>query len=586
MFGSNQVRLHQMAVTTGRIDANGQEIIRRLAQDRKDGIRLSVFPQLALTGFLGAAEWSNPELRAACAEWQTKIIAATADGQAVIFGTAREWSGVMLNAAVAGANGKILPPHLSPLDFLPRYNPTPTAGRLEKFCFQSDATLVAAKYNKPVSEFTRPFVFDGLTVAIGFDAAPQNDLSADALYIDLTSQTYTRDQTMFNTGASCPNHFICGGFGIADTGHALFTLVGGTGRVADGNVKTLPLLEPGSYTIGNDSELTDFDPAPNARSCKETIGVIEFALKAQLKRLGINKVVIGASGGIDSALSSAIYSRVLPPENLLLVNMPTHNNSQTTISLARQLATAIGCNYTDIPIEESLQLTLRQIDRHQCVVPATQAPGTLLTLSPLAVENIQARDRSGRVLSAIASAFGGVFTCNANKSECTVGYGTMYGDISGFFCVLADLWKLEVWDLARCYNREIFGREVIPQGSIDIVPSAELSAAQNVNEGKGDPLVYPWHDRVFAAWTERSPILPPQRMLDLYDEGKLGDEIGYNGDPKRLFPDRSNLAADLDRYWKLFNGLARAKRLQAPPLLSLKSSSFGFDLGAAQAVGR
>ena len=83
------------------------------------------------------------------------------------------------------------------------------------------------------------------------------------------------------------------------------------------------------------------------------------------------------------------------------------------------------------------------------------------------------------------------------------------------------------------------------------------------------------------------PILTPSDMLDLYDSGnRLADEIGYDGDVRRLFPAKSDLAMDLDRYWKLFNGLARAKRLQAPPLLSLKRRSYGFDLGAAQAVCR
>ncbi|MCL2104844.1 MAG: NAD(+) synthase, partial [Kiritimatiellaeota bacterium] len=179
---------------------------------------------------------------------------------------------------------------------------------------------------------------------------------------------------------------------------------------------------------------------------------------------------------------------------------------------------------------------------------------TVLSLPPLSIENIQARDRSGRVLAALASAWGGVFTCNANKSEMTIGYGTMYGDLTGFFAVLADLWKTEVWELAAYYNREIFGAEIIPQGSIDLVPSAELSPEQNVDEGKGDPLYYPWHDKLFASWTEG------------------GDPPPTAASEKLPCPN------DTENLWRLFKGLARYKRLQAPPILSLKHRTFGFDL--------
>ena len=95
-------------------------------------------------------------------------------------------------------------------------------------------------------------------------------------------------------------------------------------------------------------------------------------------------------------------------------------------------------------------------------------------------ENIQARDRSSRILAAVAAAFGGVFTCNANKAESTVGYATLYGDGAGFLAATADLWKHQIYSLADYLNTSVFKREIIPQGSIDIIPSAELSAAQDI----------------------------------------------------------------------------------------------------------
>jgi NAD+ synthase (glutamine-hydrolysing) len=114
------------------------------------------------------------------------------------------------------------------------------------------------------------------------------------------------------------------------------------------------------------------------------------------------------------------------------------------------------------------------------------------------------------------------------------------------------------------------------------VPSAELSSAQNVDEGKGDPLVYAWHDRLFAAWTERPVPVTVDELVRGYTAGTVGEITGYPDDLRALFPDEASFRNDLTRMWRLYNGLARAKRLQAPPVLSLKSRTFGFDLGSAQ----
>jgi len=201
-------------------------------------------------------------------------------------------------------------------------------------------------------------------------------------------------------------------------------------------------------------------------------------------------------------------------------------------------------------------------------------------------ENIQARDRSSRILSAVSGAFGGVFTCNANKSEATVGYTTLYGDLAGYLANLADLWKGEVYDLARYLNSDVFGYELIPPGSIDIVPSAELSHEQDVTQGQGDPFVYPYHDCLFRSWVERWDRASPEDILEWYVAGTLAEEIEYEGDPGRIFPDTAAFVADLERWWNLYQGLGLAKRIQAPPVLAVKRRAFGFDHREAQLGAR
>ena len=253
----------------------------------------------------------------------------------------------------------------------------------------------------------------------------------------------------------------------------------------------------------------------------------------------MSKVVIGVSGGIDSAVAAALYTQVVGAENVYLVNMPSVFNSATTKNLSEQLAKNLGCKYFVVPIQESVDWTVKQLE----------ASG--IAVSNFVKENIQARDRSARILATMAAAVGGVFTCNANKAETTVGYATLYGDAAGFMSALADLWKFQVYDLARYMNAEIYKREVIPQGIIDIVPSAELSTAQNVDEGKGDPLRYPYHDYLLRAFAEDD--LTPEDILRWYVSSQVEDNIGCAaGLVEKYFPTAQEFIADLERWWKQF----------------------------------
>lgn len=359
---------------------------------------------------------------------------------------------------------------------------------------------------------------------------------------------------------------------------------------------------------------------------------LQYGICQFLAQTGIKNIVIGASGGIDSAFNAALYSTVLPPENLYLVNMPSRYNSDMTKDLAYQLAQNIGCHYGVFPIEEGVNDTIAQLEgqtftksplktsshvhKHTLADDATISNSTtdticesqqfttnhteqthvdtdldtttFLQLSTLAKENIQARDRSSRILAGIASAVNGAFTCNGNKTEFTVGYATMYGDLAGFLAVTGDVWKTDVYALARYMNEYIFKREVISQGSIDVVPSAELSDAQDVTQGLGDPLQYEYHDCLFRAFVEGTPhTLPHQRLtpediLCAYEKGTLEHLLGLPHPVSHYFTSTDQFINDLERWWKSFNGLAVAKRIQSPPLFLVSERAFGTDLSESQ----
>lgn len=359
---------------------------------------------------------------------------------------------------------------------------------------------------------------------------------------------------------------------------------------------------------------------------------LQYGICQFLAQTGIKNIVIGASGGIDSAFNAALYSTVLPPENLYLVNMPSRYNSDMTKDLAYQLAQNIGCHYGVFPIEEGVNATIAQLEGQTFTKSPLKASGhvhkhtladdatisnsttdticesqqittnhteqthvdtdldttTFLQLSTLAKENIQARDRSSRILAGIASAVNGAFTCNGNKTEFTVGYATMYGDLAGFLAVTGDVWKTDVYALARYMNEHVFKREVIPQGSINVVPSAELSDAQDVTQGLGDPLQYEYHDCLFRAFVEGTPhTLPHQRLtpediLCTYENGTLEHLLGLPNPISHYFTSTEQFINDLERWWKSFNGLAVAKRIQSPPLFLVSERAFGSDLSESQ----
>ncbi len=337
-------------------------------------------------------------------------------------------------------------------------------------------------------------------------------------------------------------------------------------------VAELPAFEPAVRVVDSESA-GRVEPKP------ETIADLHAAIALQTRTMmevcGIRNVVVGASGGIDSSVVAALMAKIVPPERMLLVNMPSRHNSATTKGIARRLAENLGTWFAEIPIEPSVELTVAQFG--SCEL-RRGGESRKLELTPALLENVQARDRGSRVLAAAAAAFGGVFTCNGNKAECTVGYATIMGDLSGFFAPIADLWKHEVYALGRFLNESVHGFEAIPRETFEIPPSAELSPAQAVEEGKGDPIVYPYHDFLFRWWTESEERPGPLATLERYASKTLEKTIGAeSGIVDRLFPDAASFAADLERWWTLFCGMGSAKRSFAPPLASVSPWAFGSE---------
>lgn len=306
---------------------------------------------------------------------------------------------------------------------------------------------------------------------------------------------------------------------------------------------------------------------------------LHFGISTFLEQTGIKKVVIGVSGGIDSALNAALYAHILGPSNVYLVNMPTRFNSAMTKDLAHDLAKNLGCPYATCPVEESLELTTKQLSE---LIFISEEKNEVLNVTPFIKENIQARDRSSRILAGIAATVGGAFTCNGNKTELSIGYATLYGDMAGFLAATGDLWKRQVYALADYLNKEIYQREVIPQGSIDIIPSAELSDQQDITKGQGDPLQYDYHDRLFQAFIEPWNRLTPEDILQAYADDTIDSLLQLPNNIDHYFATTEDFINDLERWWNLQSGMAVAKRIQSPPIIVISRRAYGNDLQEAQ----
>lgn len=187
-------------------------------------------------------------------------------------------------------------------------------------------------------------------------------------------------------------------------------------------------------------------------------GISDYAVK-----FGFPKAVIGLSGGIDSALTAVLAVDALGAENVVGIAMPSQYSSEHSLEDARNLSENLGIELHELGIG-SLQESFSEV--LDPVFAGTEAG--------VAEENLQARAR-GSLLMAYANKFGHMLLTTGNKSECAVGYCTLYGDMCGALAVIADLWKTEVWALARWINRD---GERIPQRSIEKPPSAELRPDQ------------------------------------------------------------------------------------------------------------
>jgi NAD+ synthase (glutamine-hydrolysing) len=555
-----RLALAQINAVVGDLEGNRERILSGLADARAEGAELVVFPELAVTGYPPEDLLLRPAFIRA-AEASVREIAKACTGLTALVGT--PWfDRDLFNACAVCADGELK--GLYRKRFLPNYGVFD-----ENRYFASGRELLLLRFGE---------ILVGPTICedIWQPGPPATDLALAGaeLLVNLSASPYyvgkaEEREEMLVTRARDNSAYLafCNLVGGQDEllfdGHSV--VLDDEGEVlarAPGFEEALLVvdLDP-SEAIGrrlrdvrrrslardreDEQEPTVVDLGESVVSTQSPGGAKLVAFEPELEQMrlalvlalrdyvgknGFGDVVLGLSGGIDSALVATLAVDALGAERVHCVSMPSRYSSEDTQSDARRVAESLGCDFREIPIED--------------MVGAFHEAG--VGTDGLAAENLQARVR-GMTLMSLSNEHGWLVLATGNKSELSVGYSTLYGDLAGGFALIKDIYKTDVFRLAR-YLNERAGRELIPVSIIERPPSAELRADQK-DEDSLPP--YDELDQVLEAYVE----------LDRSREELLAE--GFD-------------AAVVDRALALIDR-AEYKRRQAPPGVKLRPKAFGRD---------
>jgi NAD+ synthase (glutamine-hydrolysing) len=556
-----RLALAQINAVVGDLDGNRERILAALADARSQSAEIVLFPELATTGYPPEDLLLRPGFVRA-AEESLRAIARETEGLTALVGT--PWfDRDLFNACAVCANGELKT--LYRKRFLPNYGVFD-----EERYFASGRELILLRHGE---------ILVGPTICedIWQPGPPATDLALAGaeLLVNLSASPYfvgkAEDrEEMLVTRARDNSAYLafCNLVGGQDElvfdGHSV--VLDDEGEVlarAPGFEEALLVvdLDP-SEAIGRrlrdvrrralarerederEPVVVELEPSVyQTQSSPRTSTICEFdseleqmrkalvlGLRDYVGKNGFGDVVLGLSGGIDSALVATLAVDALGPERVHCVSMPSRFSSEGTQTDAQRLAENLGCDFRELPIEQ--------------MVAAFHEAG--VGTEGLAAENLQARVR-GMTLMSLSNEHGWLVLATGNKSELSVGYSTLYGDLAGGFALIKDVYKTDVFRLAR-YLNERAGRELIPVSIIERPPSAELRPDQQDEDS-------------LPPYAELDPVLEAYVELDRSREELLAE--GH--DPGTV----ERALSLIDR--------AEYKRRQAPPGVKLRPKAFGRD---------
>ncbi|MFQ5447894.1 MAG: NAD+ synthase [Saprospiraceae bacterium] len=531
-----KIALAQLNFFVGDFDGNLQKMLDATATAKEQGADLVCFPELATCGYppRDFLEFDDFICRA---EHSVKKLAEASHGIAIAVGSPSHNPVIegkdLFNSAYFLENGKVK--HFQHKALLPTYD-----------------VFDEYRYFEPAGEFN-VVEFKGKKIALSICEDLWNLGNENPLYtvVPLDEMMPQKPDLILNLSASPFNYEHAKErirvlranvqrYGIPliyvnQIGSQTEIIFDGGSLVMspNGNVfDEMPFFEEVIQTYDFDEIMKN---GRNVERPKDKISLIHDALILGIRdyfgKLGFEQAILGLSGGIDSAVVAVLAARAIGEDNVRGLLMPSQFSSSHSVNDARELAINLGMQYDIVPIEPLYDAFMQSLKPHFWGSPFG-----------IAEENIQARIR-GTLVMAISNKFGNILLNTTNKSEMAVGYGTLYGDMCGGLSVLADVYKTEVFELARFINKD---RVVIPENIITKPPSAELR--------------------------------PNQKDSDSLPEYDILDQILYQYIEKRQGPNEI-IAMGLDekvvrRALRLVN-MNEFKRYQAAPVLRVSPKAFG-----------
>src|SRR5436190_21841315 len=467
-----RVTIGQINTTNGDIAGNVERILKAIEQAKRDQSDLIVFPEITIQGYTSFDWFLDPDVVRSALEPLDEIIRAT-QGLTAIVGTIRpndqatgrkvyNSAAVIRDGRLLGFADKTLLPEYDVFDD-PRYF---EPGR-ERHLFDLDQTKLGIAVcedfwndktfwkqrlypNDPAQELIEM----GAQLLISINASPFNK-GKPRMRCDMVSHRAAMAKlpiVFVNLVGANDGVIFDGASIIADA----------TGRI----IMQAPPFEEFVGTVDLECGVPDSRclPGDDIETVQQALvlGIRDYARKNNF-----TKALLGLSGGIDSAVVTALAAEALGSENVLAVTMPSPYSSRGSIDDSIELSERLGIESRVKPIGDAFHVLRKELDLPEPDMNNKSAVER-------AVENLQSRLR-GNILMTISNAENRLLLSTGNKSELALGYCTLYGDTNGGLAVIGDVLKTEVYQLARLYNRE---REVIPHTIIDKPPSAELAPGQ------------------------------------------------------------------------------------------------------------